>query len=415
MAQQNAFNAALVRIGFNNDTTETMIDEGFETLEILAEVGESDIDSMIKNIRETRRMLGANAQGNVTFPFLAIKRLKAMHTWASELRRTGRSMNAGLFTGAMINTAVNRYSLDSMRASTLEDEVVEKPKELLDFLKWEAFWEQWKTYMGRTRGAAKCPLTYVFRDHELVDHEMHQAPYDDLDARLVATTVLNGPWFELDNHRVYEEFKILVLKGPGWSFIKTFDRTKNGRGAVMALRRQCEGTSAIQSRKAAAYAKITSARYSGQKKSFTFDNYVKIHQGAHNTLADLGEAVPETKKVTDFLAGITETRLNNAKDLILGDAQKLQNFEACQQYFKPLVYNKMTQERNERQISGLEQRQGRSSGNNKQNRGQENDEDNDSLSQATVEDKGDNGSQQDDKQSNSSPPTERGGRLIRDR
>jgi len=236
MAQQNAFNAALVRIGFNNDTTETMIDEGFETLEILAEVGESDIDSMIKNIRETRRMLGANAQGNVTFPFLAIKRLKAMHTWASELRRTGRSMNAGLFTGAMINTAVNRYSLDSMRASTLEDEVVEKPKELLDFLKWEAFWEQWKTYMGRTRGAAKCPLTYVFRDHELVDHEMHQAPYDDLDARLVATTVLNGPWFELDNHRVYEEFKILVLKGPGWSFIKSFDRTKNGRGAVMALR-----------------------------------------------------------------------------------------------------------------------------------------------------------------------------------
>jgi len=58
---------------------------------------------------------------------------------------------------------------------------------------------------------------------------------------------------------------------------------------------------------------------------------------------DLEEAVPEAKKVTDFLSGITDPRLSNAKDLILGDPQKLQNFELCQQYLKTLVYNKTTQ------------------------------------------------------------------------
>jgi hypothetical protein len=118
-----------------------------------------------------------------------------------------------------------------------------------------------------------------------------------------------------------------------------YDRTKNGRAAVLALHCQCEGTSAIQSRKASAYAKISAAHYNGQHKTFTFDNYVEAHQSAHNTLADLGEAVPETKKVTDFLAGITDSRLSGAKDLVLGDAQKLQDFEACQQYFKTIVYN----------------------------------------------------------------------------
>jgi hypothetical protein len=145
-----------------------------------------------------------------------------------------------------------------------------------------------------------------------------------------------------------------VPKRPGWSFIKAFDQTKNGRGAVLALRHQCEGTLAVQSRKASAYAKIAYACSSGQKRTFTFDSYVEIHQEAHNTLADLDEPVPETKKVTDFLAGITDSRLSNAKDLILGDVQKLQNFEVCQQYLKTLVYNKSTQEKHERQISGID-------------------------------------------------------------
>ena len=52
------------------------------------------------------------------------------------------------------------------------------------------------------------------------------------------------------------------------------------------------------------------------KKTYTFDNYVESHQSAHNTLAVLLEGVPETKKVTDFLAGISDPRLSNAKDLI---------------------------------------------------------------------------------------------------
>jgi len=72
--------------------------------------------------------------------------------------------------------------------------------------------------------------------------------------------------------------------------------------------------------------------------------------------------VPETKKVTDFLAEITDSRLGNAKDLILGDPNKLQNFEACQQYLKTLVYNKTTQEKHERQISGAQLQQGQGKG-----------------------------------------------------
>jgi hypothetical protein len=186
----------------------------------------------------------------------------------------------------------------------------------------------------------------------VVTPDHHAAVYQDHDAKLVATTQLQGDWYTLDNHRVYDEFKNLVVKGPGWSFVKTFDRTKDGRNAVLSLKRQCEGTSAIQMQKAA-YARIASARFNGQKRGFTFDTYVELHQTAYNTLSELNEAVPETKKVTDFLAGIGDPRLTNAKDFILADPTKLQDFEACQQFLKTLIYNKTTQEKHERHISAI--------------------------------------------------------------
>jgi hypothetical protein len=93
--------------------TKQMINEGFDTLGTLADLEESDIDDMIKNVRETCRAQGANAPGNITFPFLPTKTLKAMRHWAAEQKRTGRPLNNyGLFVGPLNNTAVARYALD---------------------------------------------------------------------------------------------------------------------------------------------------------------------------------------------------------------------------------------------------------------------------------------------------------------
>jgi hypothetical protein len=95
---------------------------------------------------------------------------------------------------------------------------------------------------------------------------------------------------------------------------------------------------------------------------------VEIHQAAYNTLAELNEAVPESKKVADFLAGITDAKSLTAKDLILGDPAKLGDFEAYQQYLKTLVYNKATQDTHERNVSGVQGGNGRVKNKGKRNR-----------------------------------------------
>ncbi|MBV5346056.1 MAG: hypothetical protein JZU63_11395, partial [Rhodoferax sp.] len=78
-----------------------------------------------------------------------------------------------------------------------------------------------------------------------------------------------------------------------------FDAKKDGRGAVLALKRQCEGESANMTIKAKAYAKLGASQFTGHRRNWTFQHYVQAHQEAHAELELVGEAVPETKKVQD--------------------------------------------------------------------------------------------------------------------
>jgi hypothetical protein len=150
---------------------------------------------------------------------------------------------------------------------------------------------------------------------------------------------------------LYNELKPLVVDGPGWAFVRRFDKAKDGRAAVLALRAQAEGPAAEQVRIAKAYASISTAVYRGQRRGFKFSDYVTLHQEAHNELFDLKETLSETKKVRDFLKGIQDPTLVVGKTVVLSDPAKLMDFELCQQYLSTLVENTSVQVKTERNVS----------------------------------------------------------------
>jgi hypothetical protein len=182
-------------------------------------------------------------------------------------------------------------------------------------------------------------LSYLIREHEEVTQEMLDADYASTVDRLVAMTVLEGAHFDLDNCTLCNELKALVVDGPGWAFVRKFDKAKDGRKAVLALKAQAEGLSSTLTRKTKAYASIASAVYRGPRRGFTFINYVSVHQEAHNELFDCKVAVEDSKKVDDFLNGIQDPGLVVRKTVVLSDPLKLGDFEACQQYLSTLVTN----------------------------------------------------------------------------
>jgi hypothetical protein len=163
--------------------------------------------------------------------------------------------------------------------------------------------------------------------------------------------MLSGNHYKIDNARVYNDLKPLIVDGAGWAFIKKFDRGKIGRGALLALKKQAEGNSVKRTRKASAHTSLSNARYCGERRNFAFSNYVQIHQDGHNEVLELEESVPETKKVQDFLSSIMHSCLQvGNKDDVLGTPLYLQDFEECQQYLSTLVSNTSAQSKNDQPI-----------------------------------------------------------------
>jgi hypothetical protein len=206
---------------------------------------------------------------------------------------------------------------------------------------WFKFWEKLKNYLGRVRRAAKISLAYTIRDHDVVTHAIRGDLYNTHTKRIMSIVLLSGEHYVVDNSSLWEIVKTLVIDGFGWSFVKRFDKNMDGRAAILALRRQCEGKTSVKTRKNKAYASIASSTYRGIRKQFTFAQYVAIHQAAHNELDDCNEPIPETKKVSDFLAGISDSSLEAGIMCVLSEDRYQDSFEATQQFLGTLVANQM--------------------------------------------------------------------------
>ena len=356
-------NGALQGCGFNPQTIQYLVNQGFANPADLLLASETDLDSMARNLgRNPPRGLGGN---QVTMPFIALKNLKGFRFWADERKRTGLDTNPDNFTAAsVISSAIKCQEYKELKEAS-RDEDVSKPDHLKKLAKWALWNEAFHNYFRQIVCAAKIPLIYLTRDEREADVALNPDDYPSPTAYLIDATILEGRHFALDNPRFYRELKSFTVNGEGWSYIKKFERSQDGRRAYLALKTQCEGTASKITRKNRAYASIANAVYSGSRRQYKFQDYINTHQSAHNEILDCDptEAVPESKKVADFLKGITDPKLESAVSVILGDTRMLNNFQMCQQYLSTTVENRATLEKSkDRNISGVKSTSDKSGG-----------------------------------------------------
>lgn len=346
--------AALMRCGLNQATAEyVMDDQGFDSVEELLMASRESFDTMVKNAIKS-------SPPDVMFSTASIRRLNAYKYWAEERHMCGLPTLPQLFTNEVLNEYMLVMRADEIEAAAKKGQVPVRPDPLKTEKDWFKFWEKLKNYLGRVRGAAKVPLLYTVRDHEVPTEAIREAEYDSHSKKVSAIVLLSGQHFAVDNESLWEIVKSLVIDGFGWSFVKRFDRRMDGRSAVLALRKQCEGKTSVKTRKSKAYASIATSSYRGIRKQFTFAQYVAIHQAAHNELEDCDEAIPETKKVSDFLAGISDSSLEAGITCVLSEDRYHDSFEATQQFLGTLVANQMIHRQAKR--GGGEERNASSAG-----------------------------------------------------
>jgi hypothetical protein len=345
-AEARSFTACLVRLGFDVPTRELLEKQGIRNIHDLTDLPFAEIDMMIQHLSRWKQKTAVvddddDPVAAPMFPYLAVRKFKALRSWADYCLLRGDVPNPAHFDERTTSRFLNRLTeLEEIARAKKDGDDTKEPPTLSLMTSWPTWIELFMTYLSQHRSVvAGTPLVYVIRDKdEVAPDDLARDDWDSVDDDLVATSILEGETFTRDNKRVFDILKPFVMEGQGWPFVQTFNKKRDGRAAFKALKSQAEGKSAIATRKAKAYTSLATAIYTGKGK-FSFDQYVARLQQAHNELSFLEEPVAETKKVTDFLAGIRDPKLETAIQSIMGDEPKLTNFEVCQQYFKTIVEN----------------------------------------------------------------------------
>ena len=105
--------------------------------------------------------------------------------------------------------------------------------------------------------------------------------------------------------------------------MRQYNTLQNGRRAWLALVAYFKGDVQRDCVKDHAYLSIVTAKYHGEKKHFSFETYVTIHQEAFEDLEQYGEHVSEEKHGRDLLKGIKDPSTIAAKEAILANRKIL--------------------------------------------------------------------------------------------
>ena len=335
MANRIPMRHAIERCGFNQATAQYFVDQGFEEPTDLLLTSVTELRDLIKTAQRA-------PPAGTSFTIIPIKKLLAFRQWTKQRKSTGDDLAPAEFTAEECTAAVTNLCNIEERDVAEKELDVTKGDPLKSLTGWFKFNEKLMNYLSQIRGLTKAPMKYLIREEEVVTAAARNKAYSTVDERLIATTLHSSQHYLVDNKRLFNEIKALTVDGPGWTYIKRYDKKEDGRSAYIALKKQCEGNSAITTRKMKAYNMISSAKYFGERKSYNFSKYIEAHQEGYNEIIDCddNEKIPEAKRVRDFLNGILDSTLQNGIDYILGDQTFLDSFEKTQQYLSTLVTNR---------------------------------------------------------------------------
>jgi len=180
------------------------------------------------------------------------------------------------------------------------------------------------------------PLAYVVRsDRQVADDDpdwthtermMMRAPHFKADTPTEETDV-----FKTDNESVWKEISNITREHKCWTYVKPFQRKHDGRGAYRALWDHYLGPSNVDHLAAAAELKLETAKYTGEKKRYNFESYVRLHKDQHQILSDLTQhgysGIDDRSKVRHLMAGIRVSALDTVKSRILSDSTLRSDFD----------------------------------------------------------------------------------------
>jgi hypothetical protein len=144
---------------------------------------------------------------------------------------------------------------------------------------WPRTLEKIKDYLASQYGVTGETLDYVVRPEIAVKPEAEDPPenYETVDQEIMARAPHTGRPFVNDRRKVWDIMSNICGKHSFFVYIKPALRTRNGRDAYMLLFDHFLGPNNVGNMASEAETKLTSTLYNSEKKRFTWETYVRIH------------------------------------------------------------------------------------------------------------------------------------------
>jgi hypothetical protein len=199
---------------------------------------------------------------------------------------------------------------------------------------WQRSLETIREYLASQNGVTGDTLDYVVHPDIEVKPEAEDPAenYESVDQKNTARAPHTGRSFVHDMRKVWYIISNICGKHSCFVNIKPALTTRNGRGAYMLLFDHFRGSKNVGNMASAAETKLTLTLYNGEKKRFTWKNYVIIHNEQHsvlNGLKDYGYAgIDDSSKVHHLLKGIKITELDVCKTQVVASPSLRNDFAA---------------------------------------------------------------------------------------
>lgn len=354
---------ALVRMGFSEDAATYIVDvQGLDNLEEFGYMKDDDVTNLCRVVRKPGGTTGNNNDPNHGNPVsvIAENNLKLMcyYIWY-------RQMTSDNLAPADL-TRPNVRTIKGMKEQVEKHKDPDPPE--LPNKNWPKNFEALDEYLRGCLGSTGIPLSYVTRPEvdaaadpaggwsSLTDKLIHKAPIRALENDAVEWTA----HFQADREKVWEKMSAICRKlDYCWTYIRPFQRTRDGRGAYLALRGHYLGKNFVDRMASQAEQKLSTTSYSGEKRNFNFEKYVQIHVEQHTILDGLKEhgytGIDVRSKVRHFMNGIKTKDLDPVKVQILASEDLRADFDACVALFTEFLSQSKTNSLNPRVIAALKQ------------------------------------------------------------
>ena len=378
----NQLRAMYARIGFTNGADDNIVDaQGIDSVRELGYLNDEDVINLCKTIRRPGGHLPnpafvAGGAMNPTIPYTGImvsQRAETNMQLASYTVRHHNRISRATNVTAMNPTSIRRLRELKIKEDSRDGDPPTAPA--IDPKNWPKTMDALQDYFSCVLGETKAPLAYIIRDVAAVSDEADDPPgnYDTPENKMIARMPHQDalgedlPTYIHDRSKVWQTMSEVCRDDKCWTYVKPFQRSRDGRGAFQALHTHYLGANHVNNMASVAEAKLAQAKYYGEKRRYNFESYISTLNEQFQVLNNLKRygyaGIDESSKVRRLNSGIKTEKLNAPKAQIMSNRALQDNFDdAVGLYQDFIAQSKPTNDNDEFNVSGFEGGGGNSSG-----------------------------------------------------